>query len=264
VSGAAADICILTFAVDRPRELARCIASVAAQVGAPRLRHRVLSERAEALRGDPYLAAWHDLVEWQALDGAPFQGASSPRLARLRDAALREVEELLVCFLDDDNAIEPDHIASLLELIEGRQLDAAHSWRLVLNPDGSLFSFSHYPWHDDVEIADKMYRWCVDYGTIIPGDPVMRDGVRGPAAETNYATVDMNEWLFRTERLRRIGFDAEFSSADLHNRTGEDDKLYRRFLAHAVRFGCTERPTLRYYLGGVSNLALTSGPTVDA
>ncbi|WP_169708688.1 glycosyltransferase [Trinickia terrae] len=266
MSGSLADVCILTFAVDRPDELARCIASVAAQRGSPRLRHRVLSERVDALRDAPALARWRTAVEWHSLDGEPFQGASSPRIARLRQAALLDVQEPFVCFLDDDNAIDPDHIRSLLDLIERDGLDAAHSWRFVRFPDGSPFPFDFFPWQGDPAVAAQLYRECVELGAIVPGSPVMRDGAprNAPAdADAGSLTVDMNEWLFKTETLRRIGFDTEFSETDLRMRTGEDDKLYRRFLRHAVRFACTEQPTVQYYLGGVSNLRLTSGPTVE-
>ncbi len=261
--GSVAEICVLTFSVDRPRELARCIASVASQVGAPRLRHCVLSEYADSLRRDANLVGWADKVDWHKLDNEPFQGASSPRMASLRDAAIRRVSEPLVCFLDDDNEYAPDHIASLYGLIDRHGLDAAHSWRKVMNADGSPFPFSHYPWHDDAAVGSEIYRWCVERGVIVPGDPVMRDGVRGQDEEDGYATVDMNEWLFRTEILCGIGFDSQFSREDLHMRTGEDDKLYRRLLAKNARFKSSERPTLLYYLGGVSNLRLTSGPTAD-
>jgi hypothetical protein len=236
---------------------------VADQAQAPRLRHRILSERVERLRHDPHLVPWRDRVEWVRLEGEPFDGASSPRLARLRDAALRHVKEEFVGFLDDDNAIEQEHIASLYALIKQRRLDAAHSWRSVLNADGSPFLFYRYPWHNDVDIATRMYRLCVAHGTIVPGDPVMRDGIRAAPGDGAEASVDMNEWLFRTEQLRRIGFDLEFSQSDMRHRIGEDDKLYCRILADGLRFACSERPTVRYYLGGVSNLRLTSGPTTD-
>ncbi|WP_323120517.1 glycosyltransferase [Burkholderia alba] len=263
MSGAVADVCVLTFAVDRPEALARCIASVAAQSVAHRVRHRVLSERADALRAAAPLARWRDAVEWRALDGAPFQGASSPRIARLRAAALDDVDTPFVCFLDDDNAVDPHHVESLLALIERDGLDAAHAWRFVRNPDGSPFGFDRYPWHDDPDIAARLYRACVERGVIVPGDPVMRDGASAAAEDADWATVDMNEWLFRTDVLRRVGFDTAFSATDLRMRVGEDDKLYRRCVDAAVRFACSRRPSVQYYLGGVSNLRVTSGPTLD-
>ena len=264
MSGSNTEICVLTFAVDRPRELARCIASVAAQIGAPRLRHRILSERAEELRNDPHLTVWRDRVEWHTLEGVPFEGSSSPRVARLRDAAIRQVDEPLLCFLDDDNEFAPGHLASLYALLQQEEYDAVHSWRTVLNMDGSPFPFSHYPWHNNAEIAGQMYAWCVDNGVIVPGDPVMRDGALDVDHDNSYATVDMNEWLFRTAPLCRVGFDSQFSTGDLRLRVGEDDKLYRRMLACGMRIASSKQPTVRYYLGGVSNLRLTSGPTVDA
>ncbi len=264
MSGAVADICVLTFAVDRPEALARCIASVAAQRGPVRILHRVLSERIDALRRHPSLAPWVDAVQWRPLAGEPFQGASSPRMASLRQAALAEVETPWVAFLDDDNAVEPEHFVSLLRLANERDLEAVHSWRAVLNPDGTPFLFGHYPWHDDPAIAGSLYRWCLEHGVVTPGSPVMRDGRRGGDDFSGPATVDMNEWLLRTACLRRVGFDTAFDPSEIDLRVGEDDKLFRRLIAHGVSFACSERPTLRYFLGGVSNLRLTSGPTQAA
>ncbi|QXH33889.1 glycosyltransferase [Pseudomonas muyukensis] len=261
MSGPLADICILTFAVDRPQALARCIASVAAQQGGLRVEHRILSERAMALRAHPALEGWRERVVWQPLEGQPFQGASSQRMARLRAAALAQVEQPLVAFLDDDNALEPEHLQTLCQCLEDPQLQAAHAWRQVLNPDGTPFPFTHYPWHDDPAVANRMYRWGLAHGVFSPGSPVMRDGVRGPEAPDNCATVDMNEWLFRTECLRNLGFDQRFSQREVDLRVGEDDKLFQRVREQGVKFACSERATVRYYLGGVSNLRQTSGPT---
>lgn len=262
MSGPLADVCILTFAVDRPQALARCIASVAAQQGPVRIRQRILSERAAALREHPLLAPWRDRVDWQQLPGKPFQGASSARMARLRSAAVADVTQPLVGFLDDDNEIEPEHIQSLCQLLSDTTLEAAHAWRQVFNPDGSAFLFEHYPWHDDPAVAHNMYRWGLAQGVFTPGSPVMRDGARGPESGESYATVDMNEWLFRTPCLQRLGFDDAFSQLEVDQRVGEDDKLFHRVQAQGVKFACSERASVRYYLGGVSNLRLTSGPTL--
>lgn len=262
MSGPLADVCILTFAVDRPEALARCIASVAAQQGSIRIEQRILSERTAALRAHPALAPWRDRVQWQALPGQPFQGSSSARMARLRAMAVAQVTQPLVGFLDDDNELEPEHLDSLCQLLRDPELQAAHSWRQVLNPDGSAFLFERYPWHDDPRVAQKMYQWGLEQGVFAPGSPVMRDGVRGPDCPENCATVDMNEWLFRTACLRGLGFDDRFSQFEVDHRVGEDDKLFQRARAEGVKFVCSQRPTVRYYLGGVSNLRLTSGPTL--
>ena len=262
MSGPLAEVCILTFAVDRPQALARCIASVAAQQGPLRIHQRILSERVSALREHPLLAPWRDRVEWQSLPGKPFQGASSARMARLRAAAVAEVTQPLVGFLDDDNALEPEHLHSLCQMLSDTRLEAAHAWRQVLNPDGSAFLFEHYPWHDDPFVAQKMYRWGLEQGVFAPGSPVMRDGVRGAECAESYATVDMNEWLFRTPCLQRLGFDDAFSQFEVDQRVGEDDKLFHRVRSQGIKFACSERATVRYYLGGVSNLRLTSGSTL--
>lgn len=246
-------ICVITFSVNRPAALARCIRSVLSQQNVPPIRHCVFSERVDELRSSPPLRILKDRVIWHELEGEAHQGASSPRMARLRGKSLEQVKEPLVCFLDDDNEFFPNHLASLVHLIDALGLDAAHSWRLISNPDGTFFSGNYYPWHPDARTASRMYLWCVRHGVLTPGEAVMRDGRRGLGEPDCVATVDMNEWLFRTEILRGIGFDFSFSDEDVANCIGEDDKLFARVMETGLNFACTEMPTVHYRLGGVSN-----------
>lgn len=246
-------LCVLTFTVDRPADLARCIESVLGQQGAPPVRHLILSERTAELASDPRLSRFGGLVEWVPLGGTPHQGPSSARMASLRQAAIGLVAEPLVCFLDDDNAFEPGHLASLAGLIESAELDAAHSWRRLFHSDGTPFDGSYFPWHPDPRVAGELHAWCVSQGILEPGSDVVRDGPREDRDCRNVATVDMNEWLFRTEVLRAVGFGTSFTEAEAANQVGEDDKLLARLRAAGVRFGCSRQPTVRYQLGGVSN-----------
>lgn len=255
-------ICVLTFSYDRPRALARCIASVAEQVCNDGIRHVVLSERTAQLRANVALNAWKDAVEWVDLAGEPCIGPSSPRMARLRQDALTTVREPYVCFLDDDNEYLPEHLASLIELISASGLEAAHSWRVLLEPDGAPFDGLRYPWHHDPVIAKRLHAWCIQHGVIEPGSPVVRDMPIDDSNDSNVATVDMNEWLFRTDCIRRIGFETCFTPSEIADSVGEDDKLLARMLAASVRFGCSQRATVRYRLGGISNTAPSLERTV--
>ena len=264
VSGVDADICVLTFAVDRPLQLARCVASVAAQAGSLRVRHRILSERVDTLRQHPVMAPFLSCIEWQHLDGEPFLGNSSQRMALLRQSAVQNVIEPFVCFIDDDNEIASPHLVSLHQIIKEQQVDAAHSWRIVMTLEEKPFAFDYYPWHNDPVVATQIYRWCVDHGVIVPGDPVMRDGRVESNDGDGFVTVDMNEWLFRTELLQSVGFDSRFVKDEIRLRVGEDDKLYQRLVNAGIRFACSRRATLNYYLGGVSNLRLSGGPTCES
>jgi glycosyltransferase involved in cell wall biosynthesis len=48
------------------------------------------------------------------------------------------VEEDIICYLDDDNWYEPDHIESLVEMIEKHDLGWAYSLRKVVDNDGNF------------------------------------------------------------------------------------------------------------------------------
>ncbi len=246
------NIRVLTFSVDRPELLARCIRSVKAQVGAPVIRHSVLSERAPSLRAHPVLAEVAGDVDWITIPSEPFVGDSSPRMARLRHWALRSVGEELVAFLDDDNAITTDHFACLFACLEAG-VDAAYSWRRLENPDGTPFDGSRYPWHPDPLRAAQLHAWCVAAEVMEPGSDVVRDGpVDDPHAD-NVATVDMNEWLFRTQALRQLGFECRFTAYEVANQVGEDDKLLALIRTAGLELRSSEAPTVLYRLGGVSN-----------
>ncbi|AUX34179.1 MULTISPECIES: glycosyltransferase [Sorangium] len=257
---APACVALLTFSVDRPRLLAEAIRSVLAQRDAPPIRQIVFSERTAELRADAALDGLKDRVQWVPLETRAYEGHSSPRMAALRQLALGYVQETYVGFLDDDNTLAPEHIANLVRMIENQNLSAAHSWRELSHPDGTPFDGSFYPWHADPAVARDLHAWCVENGVMIPGSAVVRDGVREGDDPRNVATVDMNEWLFETEALRAIGFETAFTDLEVANQVGEDDKLLRRVRRAGLRFACSEMPTVRYRLGGVSNKRRTDAP----
>ena len=62
-------------------------------------------------------------------------GAKGINGQRIYAAFPHLVDEDYVLFLDDDNWFEPDHVKSLVELIEAEKLDWAHSLRKIYTPD---------------------------------------------------------------------------------------------------------------------------------
>lgn len=246
-------ICVITFCVDRAVKLFNCIKSVLDQTVSCSIRHIVLSERVDLLRHDPHLNSLKDLVIWHKLNGKPHTGFSSSRMAKLRQYALSLVNEPFVCFLDDDNEFSPEHLMTLKKIIDNNKLDAAYSWRELHEIEGMPFKGDRYPWHPNHEIADKLYNWCVKNRVITPGEAIVRDGPIEDPSPYNVSTVDMNEWLFRTDRLRSIGFVDNFTFEEIANMTGEDDKLLTSMIGAKLKFACSYRPTIRYHLGGVSN-----------
>jgi GT2 family glycosyltransferase len=245
------EICVITFTVDRVVHLIRCIRSVLSQ-DVP-VRHLVFSENYEQLIKDERLDFCRDTTEFFRLEGLPHLGPSSPRMAMLRRYSLSFVREKYVCFLDDDNEMESGHLLSLMAIIEQQQVAAAYSWRTLLYADGSSFDGRSYPWHSNEKEAHKRWQWCLEAGVMVQGEPVMRDGPVSVPDPMNLATIDMNEWLFKTEALKQMGMDFDFSENDIINYVGEDDKLFARVRSLNLPIAGSGMATIRYYLGGVSN-----------
>jgi len=65
--------------------------------------------------------------------------------------------------------------------------------------------------------------------------------------------VDMSEWLFETEFLRGIGFAGDYCTKDWETSRTEDSKLLDEIAMRGLRIPSTQKPTLKYYLGGYSN-----------
>lgn len=246
-------ICVITFTVDRVPQLIRAIKSVMNQDIEKSIRHLIFTENFQTLKEDRRLLEYQDHIEIVPIAGEPYMDDSSPRMARLRNEALSFVAEEYVTFLDDDNEMEPPHLKSLFSLISERKEIAAYSWRRLLYPDGSEFDGKSYPWHGNQSEANKRWKWCVKAAVLEPGNAVMRDGPVNIPDPMSLATIDMNEWLFKTKELKAIGMDFTFSQADIQNRVGEDDKLFSRVMKSGLPILGSERATIKYYLGGVSN-----------
>ena len=129
------------------------------------------------------------------------------------------VQEDLICWLDDDNWIEPDHLETLLAAKEDKPY--AHSLRKLVEPDGTFFDFDdfeslgiHSGFIDlncylmdrqlAVQIAPLWYRTT---GELMVGDRFVYEALRQnnlPFGETGKYTVnyrlnpkrDLRPWFF--------------------------------------------------------------------
>ena len=68
---------------------------------------------------------------------------------RIYPAATYMLETDYVMYLDEDNVLEPDHVESLVKLVEKNNLQWAYSLRKIIDKDGS------YLCHDDCESLGK-------------------------------------------------------------------------------------------------------------
>ncbi len=178
-------------------------------------------------------------------------GGSFERIAWLRDLAAAAVSARYVCFLDDDNIWDTDHLAALSDLAR-TGLPAVHSWRRLITPTGADAVVSRFPWLPEGPESVTRFGELVRLGVFEPGSPVVKDTV-GPLRPGLAGMVDLGAWLIEADLLRRLGFRPRpRSAAEVEGRLGEDDLLLEQLVRHGVPTGCTRRASYRYRLGGMS------------
>ncbi|MFI1718201.1 glycosyltransferase family A protein [Streptomyces litmocidini] len=178
------------------------------------------------------------------------------RLAYLRNLGISLAETPYVAHLDDDNAYAPDHLSSLVDLLERTPgAEVAHSWRRLLTHAGADFvPDGEDPWHPIARQRAASYRSLADQGVFVPGSSVVRDAMRVIDGKL-LSRVDTNELLVRRETHARIPFPTEYTVWQRILETTEDMALCQELLRHGVSTVCSERPTVDYYMGGFSNAA---------
>ncbi len=175
----------------------------------------------------------------------------SMRLAALRNRALAMIETEYVAYLDDDNTYQPDHLASLLQIVEHQDCDAAHSFRVIIEPDGTLFQGDYFPWVKDPMQSQSFLDTMIGFGVLARGSSVMRDTIALPGDWSG--TVDTSEWLIRTEVNRQYPWCENVSPEDEAIGITEDGAWLRQLVAAGLHIGCSGQATLLYRLGGRSN-----------
>ncbi|MEV0616646.1 DegT/DnrJ/EryC1/StrS family aminotransferase [Nonomuraea sp. NPDC050404] len=172
------------------------------------------------------------------------------RVATLRQFAVdRRIGDYLT-FLDDDNTWAPDHLAALLALAR-RGYPAVHSWRRMIDADGNPVLVDRFPWLPPGDKAIQRLAELASAGMMSADSSVIRDAVRRP--DGGVGMVDMGEWLFDSKVLPLLRIATPRSAAEVEERIGEDDLLLRQIVRLGIPTASTQRETLRYRLGGMSN-----------
>ncbi|MFF7974927.1 glycosyltransferase [Streptomyces sp. NPDC007905] len=188
-----------------------------------------------------------------------------PRLSRLFNTGVRLSSADWTAFLDDDNEYEPHHLSSLLACARQHGVEVAHSGRTLWHADGS--PYLDKAWHtvDDPAEAARIHQLMCDKGVRVPGTNILLDRADprqpGGAFRTSsviqpqdpVSLVDQSVWLVRRELLLRLPIPETFTEAEHEANTAPDDKLLRTLQDNGIPIVSTKLPTVRYYLGGVSN-----------
>ncbi|MCD9880204.1 glycosyltransferase family 2 protein [Streptomyces guryensis] len=256
-------VTVVTPTRNRPAELARAMASVAGQRGI-RVEHLVIGDDCPAL-ADPSIV--RDLSERfpyaviKNVTGAEHAGLPRDylpaRLAALRNTGIAAANGDWIAQLDDDNEFEPDHLSSLLECLAASPgVEIAHSWRRLFSPDGSPYEVAgENPWHPDPELRASSYARLVELGVFRPGSSVVRDALRAGGEEFN--GVDTSELLVSREMHERFPFPTTYSRWWRKLEWTEDYAWCVLLDRAKVPMVCSEKPTLRYFMGGYSNASVT-------
>jgi glycosyltransferase involved in cell wall biosynthesis len=265
---------VVTLTRQRPQMLRRAMASVYAQDYPGTIEHVIVIDDdpdsvhvVESAPVRPGLRAVAHLVPrppGEVDEPAGDRRRVYPRLSRLFNTGARVSSADWIAFLDDDNEYEPHHLRSLRECAERHGVPAVHSGRSMLCPDGS--PYLREVWHtvDDPVEGARIFQLMCDRGVWLRGTNTLLDRADSVPASTLRPSsvirdddpvrlVDQSVWLIRRELLLRLPIPETFTDEDHAMNAAPDDKLLAVLLDADVPIVSTGQPTVRYYLGGVSN-----------
>jgi glycosyltransferase involved in cell wall biosynthesis len=183
------------------------------------------------------------------------------RLGFLRNIGISLSSSNYVCYLDDDNTFEPEHIASLVSTIEAgpNPAEIAYSWRRLRYADGTPFLPSEYLWTPDPRLAVSrsalsryIFSELVAGGVYVEGDAVVRDAVTDSRGRP-VCTVDTNELMVRRSVHSRFRFVVNFEWREMVGDYCDDYAFVKQCHEAGVLFRPSKKVTVNYTVGGVSN-----------
>lgn len=236
--------------------LSQALASVAAQDYSGKVKVLIVKDESNSHLKTPLQYSEQFLNVREIVIAANDLFQNSPvvaRVARLRNLALEFVDAPFVCFLDDDNFWEPHHLSSLWQVMAEHKVPAAHSWRRLVNQDGTAWQGDCFPWLSPSNVERDRYAICLEHGLFSQGSSIVKDRVSLPVGSQDFGMVDMGAWLLDTTLIRQLRFATSYSEQEVAEMCGEDDKLLWRLRELGVGIICTNQPTLIYQLGGLSN-----------
>jgi glycosyltransferase involved in cell wall biosynthesis len=242
-------ITVLTVTRQRPDLLQRAIHSVSQQEYDGKIQHLILIDGCM----DTYamLDLHHKPSEkliWFLRVRSPTELSGPEHLAKLRNLMGRMAETQWICFLDDDNEYELNHLRQLVECANKTGSPAVHSWMQILNFDGTPYLKQRWPWCRNDEEGQRRYQELANKGIISAGSNVVKDGINN----LPYRCVDTSEWLIDRKLFLNNQMSTHFSYEEWVNNKAEDDKLLMQLLAAKVPIVCNKVVSLKYYLGGYS------------
>lgn len=269
-----ADVTVVTLTCRRPRLLHRAVRSVRAQDFPGSIAHLVIADDCAAsiasLEGAPSfpnrLLVTH--LEPRAIGEAPSERPARavvyPRVARLLNLGAGMARSRWLAFLDDDNEYEPDHIRTLVACANRHRAAAVHSFRRVFHADGRPYLDAVFPWARDPGDGARIYELMCERGVWVRHSNILKDRA-GPWGLTRFRNstiqsandpvfmVDTSVWLLDRDLQLVHSWPEQYTTEHARDNAAPDDLLLEVLLKAGVRIVASGRPTLRYYLGGISN-----------
>ncbi len=247
-------ITVITVTRDRLHLLKRAIESVQRQDHDGSIKHLIIID--DCSRTKTFLESSYDLcaeIEWHWISRNPWEVSGPGRLAKLRNYAVDAANTKWISFLDDDNEFESNHLSSLVACARHTKCEAIHSYRRLFCQDGTPYLEQRWPWSRDRTEGIRIYQELCLKGVLQPGSNIERDRCDPLGYPDPTRIVDTGEWLLARKLLLSFPFCEEYTYDDWINITTEDDKLLQTLVEEQIPIVCTEKPTLKYYLGGYSN-----------
>lgn len=188
-----------------------------------------------------------------------------PRMARLFNTGVRVSSADWIAFLDDDNEFAPNHLTSLMTCARANNSEAVHSGRTMHWADGEPYLEELWHTTSDPSEGARIYNLMCERGVRIRGTNVLLDRADSVRLSGSFHTstviqdedpvllVDQSVWLLRRELLLRLPIPETFTDEDHATNTAPDDKLLGTLIRNDIPLFSTGLPTVRYYLGGISN-----------
>jgi len=253
-------VTVITLTRKRPELLIRAINSVKRQDYPEIIEHMIIIDdclTTKYLLQDEMISKGN--IVWHFIPRKDYKCYGPSHIAGLRNYSVYNAKSKWISFLDDDNEFEPNHISSLVACAQITGCRAVHSHMKIYWRDGIPYLDQKIPWCRNPEEAKRLYIELCAKGVFQIGSNIFRDRADSLDHPNPARTVDTGEWLLERTLLLKFKFSTEYDEKDWQNITTEDDKLMQSLIENRVNIGCTELPTLRYYLGGYSNRSTPMG-----
>jgi glycosyltransferase involved in cell wall biosynthesis len=255
------EVSVVTLTRDREHQLRRALRSVAGQEGVE-TEHIVVGDASSVLADHSLrseLEASAPRVRLRNIRHLPRRCTTgeyvTARVALLRNVGVSLARADLIAYLDDDNEFEPWHLRSLVDTLDRHPgAEVAHSWRHLVDEEGRVFEITDCdPWTPDPEAARIRFVQLRDLGVLSSGSAIVRDALVKDGR--TICRVDTNEFLIRRAVHERVPWPMTYSRARMKLEMTEDVAFSHALLKHGVQIVCSERASVRYYMGGRSTRA---------